>query len=103
MASIRAAKCGLTGQVNGGPPSLVSLDLAWNNISQVQSIPARCKSLILTGNPAVTFGPGVLAEANQGGVSVDLQQVAFKREESCHQVKYESSIDDVHDQAALPG
>lgn len=81
----------------------MSLDLAWNNISQVQSIPARCKSLILTGNPAVTFGPGVLAEANQGGVSVDLQQVAFKREESCHQVKYESSIDDVHDQAALPG
>ena len=92
LNSIRAAGCGLTGQVPktiltvekgyrfdetylGGV--LVFLDLASNSIDKVDSIPERLTSLVLAGNTNMSFGEGVLEKAIQDGILLDVQNVTF--------------------------
>lgn len=84
--SIQAGGSGLTGELNGRDTTsaLVALNLRWNNLSHVASLPSRCKSLILAGNSRMTFSQELLQRAMQNDVFVDLQNVSFDKEESCH-------------------
>ena len=86
LGSIQAGGSGLTGELNGRNTTfaLVALNLRWNNLSHVQNVPPRCKSLILAGNSRMTFSQTALQEAVQNDVFVDLQNVSFGKEESCH-------------------
>lgn len=86
LGSIQAVACGLSGELNGKDTTsaLVALNLRWNNLAHVESVPPRCKSLILAGNSRMTFSQGALQEAMQNDVFVDLQNVSFDKEEPCH-------------------
>lgn len=89
LGSIQAGGSGLTGELNGRYTSaLVALNLRWNNLSHVESVPPRCKSLILAGNSRISFSQGALQEAMQNDVFVDLQNVSFDKEESCQNCSF---------------
>ena len=85
LGSVQAARCGLRGRLDGrdGTPSLVALDLGWNRLTHVEAVPPRCKSLILTGTPQITFAPGILRGAIRDRVFLDLQNVTFDQQEPC--------------------
>ena len=86
LGSLQAGRCGLRGRLDGrdGTPSLVALDLGWNHLTHVEALPPRCKSLILTGTPHITFAPGILRGAIRDRVFLDLQNVSFNQQEPCH-------------------
>ena len=86
LGSLQAGHCGLRGRLDGrdGTPSLVALDLGWNHLTRVEAVPPRCKSLILTGTPHITFAPGILQGAIRDRVFLDLQNVSFDQQEPCH-------------------
>ena len=86
LGSLQAVGSGLTGHLDGRDctPSLVALDFASNKLSHVERVPPRCKSLILSGNSNITFSQGALQKAMKDGVFLDLQNVTFDKEESCH-------------------
>ncbi len=93
LATLKAAGCGLTGRLwpeivnkwgriipmNLWPLSqaLSVLDLASNNVTDVAKLPGSCRTLVLTGNPDVSFGPGVLEKAIKDIVFVDLRNATF--------------------------
>jgi len=86
LGSVQAGRCGLKGRLDGrdGTPSLVALDLGWNHLTHVEAVPPRCKSLILTGTPHITFAPGILHGAIKDNVFLDLQNVSFDQQEPRH-------------------
>ena len=86
LGSLQAGRCGLRGRLDGrdGTPSLVALDLGWNHLTHVEAVPPRCKSLMLTGTPHITFAPGILQGAIKDRVFLDLQNVSFDQQEPCH-------------------
>ena len=90
LGSVQAGACGLTGELNGRDTTsaLVALNLRWNNLSHVQNVPPRCKSLILAGNYRMTFSQEAFQEAMQNDVFVDLQNVSFDKEESCQNCSF---------------
>ena len=87
LATLKAAGCGLTGPL--WPEigfvmdlwpldrALSVLDLASNNVTKVSELPGSCRTLVLTGNPDVGFGPGVLEKAIKDTVFVDLRNATF--------------------------
>ena len=93
LATLKAAGCGLTGPLwpeidypwgdilpmNQWPLSqaLSVLDLASNNVTAVAKLPGSCRTLVLTGNPEVSFGAGVLEKAIKDIVFVDLRNATF--------------------------
>ena len=93
LATLKAAGCGLTGPLwpeivysNGDIipidrwpliRALSVLDLASNNVTDVAKLPGSCRTLVLTGNPDVSFGPGVLEKAIKDIVFVDLRNATF--------------------------
>ena len=93
LATLKAAGCGLTGRLwpeivsqwgrilpmNQWPLSqaLSVLDLASNNVTEVAKLPGTCRTLVLSGNPHVSFGPGVLEKAIKDIVFVDLRNATF--------------------------
>ena len=101
LGSLQAGGCGLRGRLDGrnGTPSLVALDLGWNHLTHVEAVPPRCKSLILTGTPHMTFAPGILRGAIRDRVFLDLQNVSFDQQEPCHSWEDQSS----HDLSVLLG
>ena len=92
LGSLQAVGSGLTGHLDGRDctPSLVALDFASNKLSHVESVPPKCKSLILSGNSNITFSEAALQKAMDDGVFIDLQNVTFDEEESCHGNKTQS-------------
>ena len=93
LATLKAAGCGLTGRlwpeihypwggiisIDNFPLSqaLSVLDLASNNVTEVAKLPGSCRTLVLTGNPEVSFGAGVLEKAIKDIVFVDLRNATF--------------------------
>lgn len=81
LVTLKAAGCGLKGALMQGHsgqtqfPELVTLDLASNKIAHVEEIPFKCRNLILADNPEVGFAPGILSEAVQDKVFVNLRNV----------------------------
>lgn len=90
LGSVQAGGSGLSGELNGRDmtSALVALNLRWNNLSHVESVPPRCKSLILAGNSRISFSQKALQEAMQNDVFVDLQNVSFDKEESCQNCSF---------------
>eukprot|EP00435_Cladocopium_sp_Y103_P042205 s268_g11.t1 len=86
LAMIQAPNCGLSLELvdivvfsTAAPlrSVLVALDLGSNNISRVSWIPPNCRSIILANNPDMTFREGLLRQAVEDGVFLDLENVAF--------------------------
>jgi len=94
LATLKAAGCGLTGPlwpeilnnrfgssipIDYWPLSqaLSVLDLGSNNVTDVAKLPGSCRTLVLTGNPDVSFGAGVLQKAIQDIVFIDLRNATF--------------------------
>ena len=93
LATLGAAGCGLTGplwpeildqsndtiSIDRWPLSQVLsvLHLAGNNVTAVAKLPGSCRTLVLTGNPHVSFGPGVVEKAIKEIVFIDLRNATF--------------------------
>ena len=93
LATLKAAGCGLSGplwpeiadqlgghfRVDEWPLSqaLSVLDFARNNVTDVAELPGSCRTLVLTGNPGVSFGAGVVEKAIQDIVFIDLRNATF--------------------------
>lgn len=85
LAILQASNCGLTWElvnlnVFSNPEliqSLVSVDLASNQISRVNWIPPNCRTLILANNPNMSFKEGLIQKAVEDNVFLDLQNVTF--------------------------
>ena len=93
LARLKAAGCGLTGPLwpeivdewgytipmNEWPLSqaLSVLDFARNNVTDVAKLPGSCRKLVLTGNPGVSFGAGVVEKAIKDIVFIDLRNATF--------------------------
>ena len=94
LQGIKAAECNLTGAIPSRlqvdsqgsfrdhtqwPVSQVLrvLDLASNNVTRVEALPAKCQALILAGNPSMDFKTGVLKKAINDKVALDLRNVLF--------------------------
>ena len=93
LATLKAAGCGLTGPlwpeiryawgdivaIEYWPLSqgLSVLDFARNNVTAVKELPGGCRKLVLTGNPGVSFGAGVVEKAIQDIVFIDLRNATF--------------------------
>ena len=89
LATIKASGCGLTGYVSVRGKlwrALVVLDLADNQIPDVEALPQHCRTLVLAGNPNIHFAKGVLPKALAEGVFLDLRNATFdKQSETCSQ------------------
>ena len=93
LATLKAAGCGLSGPLwpqilemfgdtipmNEWPLSqaLSVLDFSRNNVTDVVKLPGSCRTLVLTGNPHVSFGAGVMEKAIQDMVFIDLRNATF--------------------------
>ena len=93
LATLKAAGCGLSGplwpeildsdgftlSMNHWPLSqaLSVLDFARNNVTDVAELPGGCRKLVLTGNPGVSFGAGVVEKAIKDIVFIDLRNATF--------------------------
>ena len=90
LATLKAAGCGLSGplwpeirKALGGmdywplSQALSVLDLGSNNVTDVAKLPGSCRTLVLTGNPHVSFGAGVMEKAIQDIVFIDLRNATF--------------------------
>ena len=94
LATLKAAGCGLTGPLwpkilysNGRniipidrlplSQALSVLDFARNNVTDVAELPGSCRKLVLTGNPHVSFGAGVLEKAIKNIAFIDLRNATF--------------------------
>ena len=93
LATLKAAGCGLSGPLwpefvdwNGDTISidywplgqaLTVLDFARNNVTHVAALPGSCRTLVLTGNPGVGFGAGVMEKAIKAMVFIDLRNATF--------------------------
>ena len=92
FATLKAAGSGLTGplwpeirnafgtiHIDRWPLSqaLTVLDFARNNVTKVAELPGSCRTLVLTGNPHVSFGAGVLEKAIKDIVFIDLRNATF--------------------------
>ena len=91
LATLKAAGCGLSGPLfpeirdvwgymfDEWPLSqaLNVLDFARNNVTKVAKIPRSCRTLVLTGNPDVSFGAGVVEKAIKDIVLIDLRNATF--------------------------
>ena len=53
------------------------LDLGSNNVTDVAKLPGSCRTLVLTGNPGVSFGAGVVEKAIKEMVFIDLRNATF--------------------------
>ena len=101
LNSIGAAGCGLIGEVPKTifflhfnkevtfdetylGRALGFLDLASNRIEKVDLIPKRLKTLVLAGNPNISFAEGVLQKAVQDGILLDVQNVTFTNQADAH-------------------
>ena len=92
LATLKAAACGLTGplwleilsdgyfvSIDWWPLSqaLSVLDLGSNNVTKVAKLPGSCRTLVLSGNPHVSFGAGVVEKAIKDIVFIDLRNATF--------------------------
>jgi len=53
------------------------LDLGSNNVTDVAKLPGSCRTLVLTGNPDVSFGAGAVEKAIKDIVFIDLRNATF--------------------------
>ena len=93
LATLKAAGCGLSGPLwpeivnafgriqpmDQWPLSQVLsvLDFARNNVTHVAELPGSCRTLVLTGNPHVSFGAGVMEKGIKEMVFIDLRNATF--------------------------
>ena len=94
LATLKAAGCGLSGPlwpvvivtkfgssrpIDKWPLSQVLsvLDFARNDVTEVAELPRSCRTLVLSGNPHVSFGPGVVEKAIKEVVFIDLRNATF--------------------------
>jgi len=93
LATLKAAGCGLSGPlwpeirnvfddirpIDEWPLSqaLSVLDFARNNVTVVAKLPGSCRTLVLTGNPHVSFGAGVMEKAIKEMVFIDVRNATF--------------------------
>eukprot|EP00434_Breviolum_minutum_P028219 symbB.v1.2.024965.t1/scaffold2399.1/size80101/1 len=93
LATLKAAGSGLTGPlwpviVNAWgfiiptdqwplSQALSVLDFASNNVTDVAKLPGSCRTLVLTGNPGVSFGAGAVEKAIKDVVFIDLRNATF--------------------------
>ena len=93
LAKLGAAGCGLTGplwpEIRSRFGDTISIDrwplsqvlsvlhLARNNVTAVAKLPGSCRTLVLTGNPHVSFGAGVVEKAIKEIVFIDLRNATF--------------------------
>ena len=93
LATLKAAGSGLTGPllpkivdwddkiipIHRWPltQALSVLDLGSNNVTEVAELPDSCRTLVLTGNPHVSFGAGVMEKAIKDIVFIDLRNATF--------------------------
>ena len=87
LATLKAAGCGLSGPLWPGiffpmdqwplSQALSVLDLGSNNVTDVAKLPGSCRTLVLTGNPGVSFGAGVMEKAIKDIVFIDLRNATF--------------------------
>eukprot|EP00434_Breviolum_minutum_P028224 symbB.v1.2.024968.t2/scaffold2399.1/size80101/4 len=93
LATLKAAGCGLSGPLW---PEIVNelrrpfgidewplsqavsvLDLGSNNVTDVAKLPGSCRTLVLSGNPHVSFGAIVMQKAIKDIVFIDLRNATF--------------------------
>ena len=95
LATLKAAGCGLSGPlwpeilysrgysipIDEWPLSqaLSVLDFARNNVTDVAELPGSCRTFVLTGNPGVSFGAGVVEKAIKEMVFIDLRNATFAK------------------------
>ena len=93
LATLKAARSGLSGPLwpeildsNGdiipmykwpSSQALSVLDLRSNNVTDVAKLPDGCRTLVLSGNPPVSFGAGVVKKAIKDMVFIDLRNATF--------------------------
>ena len=92
LAMLKAAGCGLSGplwpviatgriilSMDRWPLSqaLSVLDLGSNNVTEVAELLGSCRTFVLTGNPDVSFGAGVVEKAIKDMVFIDLRNATF--------------------------
>ena len=78
LETFKASACPLKGSIAGNLfDSLVTLDVASTLISRVDSIPSKCRSLLLADIGSMSFAPGLLRHAAENYIFVDLRNVNF--------------------------
>lgn len=97
IASIKATNSRLTGSLRSLrgqrlARSLQTLDLAANNVSEIDDLPENLQVLILTGNPMVRFADGVLRRAVKAGTFLDLQNVELSNKAEARELVLEGLL-----------
>ena len=78
LQTLKAAGCRLEGSVKGSAfRSLVTLDLSSTGISYMESIPGKCRTLLLAQVENIGFAPGLLRRAVRDNVFVDLRNATL--------------------------
>ena len=78
LETFKASRCHLDGAFVGSFfESLVTVDLSSTQISRVESIPSKCRTLLLAHIGSMSFAPGLLRNAAKNYVFVDLRNVTF--------------------------
>ena len=78
LETFKASACPLKGSIAGNLfDSLVTLDVASTLISRVDSIPSKCRSLLLADIGSMSFAPGLLRRAVEDNVFVDLRNATL--------------------------
>ena len=96
LQNLKAEGCGLSGPMrnffeghlgssDSWPLSKVlrRLDMSSNNVTDVDGWPASCRSVVLAGNPAITFSTFVLEQAMRSITSVDLRNTTCDPSDTC--------------------
>ena len=78
LETFKASGCPLKGSFLGSFfKSLITLDLQSTQISRVDSIPSKCRTMLLADSASMSFAPGLLRHALENYILVDLRNVAF--------------------------
>lgn len=87
LETFKATGCRLHGSFDGDSfESLVTLDLTATQVSHVEVIPSKCRTLLLAHIDSMSFAPGLLREAVEDYVFVDLSNVTFTNRTEARQV-----------------
>ena len=78
LVTFKASGCPLNGTFLGSFfESLVTIDLQSTQISRVDSIPSKCRTMLLADIASMSFAPGLLRHATENYILVDLRNVTF--------------------------
>ena len=99
LETFKAAGCGLQGTLSRWFfkfSAVATLDLASNEITRVEYIPRKCRTLILAANATIDFAPGILRKAVENYVFVDLRNVTLGNKMEAWRIEVVWSIQKDH-------